>query len=61
MKRGRGEEKFEVRVYTRKYIIYTKSSVDCLYRTTPLSVVRPELEALLCLAIMHSLMQINHF
>ena len=48
MKRGRGEEKFEICVYTHLYIyIYIYIYIPKLdgepYRTTPISVVRPGL------------------
>ena len=51
MKRGRGEEKFEICVCTHTYIyIYQKLDGEP-YRSTPISVVRPGLEASLRSAI----------
>ena len=44
MKRGRGEEKFEIFVCVHTHLyIYQKLDGDP-YRTTPISVVRPGLE-----------------
>ena len=48
-KRGRGEEKFEICVYTHTYI-YQKLDGDP-YRITPISIVRPGLETSLRSAI----------
>ena len=56
MKRGRGEEKFEICVYTHitKYLdIYIPKLDGEPYRITPVSVVRPGLEASLRSAINH--------